>query len=84
MVDQVLHHAQALPQVFFHLEVHEDGADEADAEDRNVERQADMEIFLHAHHNGRYDQERDLQAGYENGIRKGFHDIVLDKHELLS
>ena len=84
MVDQVLHHAQALPQVFLHLEVHEDGADKANAKDGNVQRQADMEILLHAHHDSCDDQERDLQTGDENGIREGFHDIFLDKHQLLS
>ena len=56
VVDEVFHHAKALPDIVFDLKVHEDRADKADAENRNIHRQADRKVLLRRHHNGRDDQ----------------------------
>ena len=45
LVCDVLHHAEALAHVGFDLQVHEDGADEASAQDGNVGRERDLEAI---------------------------------------
>ena len=45
LVRDVLHHAEALAHVGFDLQVHEDGADETSAQNGNVGRERDLEVF---------------------------------------
>ena len=76
MIRQVLHHAQALPQILFHLQVHQDGADEPDAEDGNADWQNNAEILMLVHHDDGDDEEGDLEAGDEESVRESLVDLL--------
>ena len=76
MIRQVLHHAQALPQILLHLQVHQDGADEPDAEDGNADWQNNAEILMLIHHDDGDDEEGDLEAGDEESVRESLVDLL--------
>ena len=83
MIDEVFHHTKALPDIIFDLKMHENRADKADAENRNIKRQADRKVLLPRHYNGRNNQKGDLQTGDENGALEGQFHILIIKLQLL-
>lgn len=68
MVRHELHHAQAIPYFLFNLEVHQDRADEADAEDRDAHRKHDIEVLVRTHHDDGNSEQSQLEACHEECI----------------
>ena len=83
MIDEVFHHAKALPDVLLDLKVHQDRTNKADAENINIHRQAENKVLLPGHHNRRNDQKCDLQASDENGVLVGLANVIIIKLQLL-